>query len=130
MVASWPRPIHKVLLPSITSTELRKITLSVRGGANWVNLTPRGTTTRTQSAQFVEEWTLVDEQLCVLAGRLRAMGCHHALEVEVPVRAGDPGGYDFTGFLPKFREKGVLIIVDVLHDNRILHSSADIDNVS
>ena len=35
----------------------------------------------------------------------------------------DPGEYDFIGFLPEFREKGVVTIIDAVHGNRLLHSS-------
>jgi hypothetical protein len=35
----------------------------------------------------------------------------------------DPGEYDFTEFLPEFREKGIVTIIDAVHGNRVLHPS-------
>ena len=71
-------------------------------------------------------WTLVDEQLCGLVGRLCTMGYHHTLEVEVRLARieGDLGKYDFTKILPGFREKGTVTIVDTAHGNRRLHHSS------
>ena len=73
----------------------------------------------------MEDWTLIDEQLCRLVGRLRTTGYHHTLEVklrltnaeEFPVKRG------FTKLLPVFRKKGVVIITDAAYESRVLHSS-------
>ena len=67
----------------------------------------------------------VDDQLCELVDRLRRVGHHHTLEAKLRFGcAGDDvRGIDFTAFLPRFREKGVVTIVDDAC-GRILHSSA------
>ena len=69
-------------------------------------------------------WGPIDEQLCGLVDRLNVMGYHHTLEAEVRLTAidGDYEEYDFTKFLPKFREKGVVTVIDAARD-RIFHSS-------
>jgi len=63
----------------------------------------------------------MDKELCGLVDRLYGMGYCHTLEVELRLgklgqvqnfRGDDPGGYDFTKFLPRFREKGVVTIAD------------------
>jgi len=63
----------------------------------------------------------MDEQLCELVDRLRGTGYYHTLEVELRLgklgrrgsdRGDDPGECDFTEFLPRFREKGVVTILD------------------
>ena len=72
----------------------------------------------------MEEWALIDIHICELVDRLRATGYRHVLEVELRLtETGDPGEYDFTEFLPKFREKGVVIVVDAVHGDRMLHPS-------
>ena len=74
----------------------------------------------------MEEWAFTDKALCKLVDRLRAMGYFHTLEVELRItKIGDgPGGYDFTKFLPEFREKGVVTIIVAVNGDRLLHSSA------
>ena len=74
----------------------------------------------------MERWGFVDEQLCGLVDRLRTAGYNRTLEVKLRLAKyeGDPGEYDFTKFLPGFREKGVVTIIDAFHGNRLLHSSA------
>ena len=74
----------------------------------------------------MEEWTLIGEQLCGVVDRLRAAGCTRTLEAELRFTEilGDPEEYDFTTILPEFRAKGVVTIVDVVHGDRLLHSSA------
>jgi len=103
---------HRIL-SSITSTELQKIILLAKRVHN--------------SRSFAERiwaWTLIDKQLYDLVARLGRTGHRRTLEVEVRFTEidGDPGKYEFTKFLPKFREKGVVTIVDAAHD-RVLHSS-------
>ena len=95
---SLPKPSYKILLSSISSAELRKIIFLVWPEIHWL----------------LEAWVPIDEQLCGLADRLRAMGCRHTLEVELRVKeaGGDPKSYDLTKVLPKFREKGVVTIID------------------
>ena len=93
-----PNHAYKILLSSISSTELRKIVFLV-----WPEF-----------HQLQEAWVPIDEELCGLADRLRAMGCRHSLEVELRVREaeGDPESYDPIKVLPGFREKGVVTIID------------------
>ena len=110
-----PKDPHKSLLSSITSTELRKIVFPAKYANNWVNFALR-----------VRGWGLIDEQLCRLVDRLCATGYCRTLNVELQLMDidDDPGDYDFTKFLPGFREKGVVTIIDVAHGDRLLHSSA------
>jgi len=105
---------HEILLSSITSTELRKVIFPVRYMYN----------SRIFAAR-VRRWASIDKQLCELVARLGRMGYRHTLEVEVQFTEidYDPGKYEFTQFLPEFREKGVVTIIDVVHD-LVLHSSA------
>lgn len=74
----------------------------------------------------MEDWALVDKQLCGLVDRLRAMGYRRTLEVELQFVeiGGDPWEYDFTMIFSEFREKGVVIIVDTNDGDRVLYSSA------
>ena len=73
----------------------------------------------------VQGWASVDEQLCGQADWLHAVKCRHTLEVELRLKKikGDPREYDFTVFLPEFREKGVVTIIDTTDSDRVLHSS-------
>ena len=106
---NWTIP-HQVL-PSITSTELRKVIFPVYYDQN-----------RGIFAQRTGGWALIDKQLCELVDRLRAKGYRHNLEAELQVRrmGGDPGEYDFVKVLPEFREKGVVTIVDADRNDRVL----------
>ena len=115
LVVTWPEsPNNALLLSSITSTELRKITFLVRFMYN------------SGFAQRMEQWGFIDEQLCGLVDRLHTTGYNRTLEVKLRLAKyrGDPGEYDFTKFLPGFREKGVLTVIDTFHSNQLLHSSA------
>ena len=79
----------------------------------------------------VNEWGLIDEQLCRLIDRLRSTGYRHTLEAELrltKIRV-DLEWYDFTTILPKFREKGIVTIVDTDHGDRLLHSSTHSQNL-
>jgi len=109
-----PTSSYTTLLSSITSTELRKITFIVWYAHNWRTF-----------AQRMKEWAYVDKELCKLVDRLRERGYRHTLAVELQtMTVGDnPGKYDFTSFLPEFREKGIVAIVDTAQGDRILHSS-------
>ena len=73
----------------------------------------------------MELWASIDEQLCELVDRLRVTGHCHTLEVEQ--RLSQPEAYlndgDFTEFLPRFREKGVVTVIGAINDNQVLHSS-------
>ena len=73
----------------------------------------------------MEAWALIDQHLCRLVDRLRATGYCFTLEAELRLTdiGDDPGKYDFTLFLPEFSEKGIVIIVDAVHGNRVLYST-------
>ena len=62
---------------------------------------------------------------CELVDRLRRMGHRHTLEAKLHFGFPEDGvsRFDLAAFLPRFREKGTVTIVDDTC-NRILHSSA------
>jgi len=101
------------ILSSITSVELQKIIVLARYIRN----------SRIFALRF-EAWDFLDEQLCELVARLGWAGYRHILEVEVRFAevGGDPRKYEFAEFLPKFREKGIVTIIDTVRD-LVLHSS-------
>jgi len=111
LTVELPNSAHEVLLSSITSTKLRKIIFL----ASYMH----------KFFLFTREWALFDEQLCQLMDRLRPTGYHHTLEAELRLTEirRDFDQCDFTMFLPKFREKGIVTIVDAVDGNRLLHSS-------
>ena len=106
---------HQAPLSSITSTELQKIIFI----AKYIH-------DRATFERRMENWGLIDNQLCGLVDRLRATGYCHTLEVELRLTGiyDDPGNYDFTKFLPGFGEKGVVTIIDATDGDRLLRSSA------
>ena len=108
---NWTIP-HQVL-PSITSTELRKVIFPVYYDQD-----------RGIFAHQTGGWALIDKQLCELVDRLRAKGYRHNLEAELQVRGieGNPEDYDLSEFLPEFREKGVVTVVDVDRNDRVLRN--------
>ena len=109
-----PNSNHKVLLSSVTSTELRKVIFQY--GDDWGTM-----------ARHMGRWTsIIEKQLRELADRLRAIGYRHTLEVELRLMGvgGDQGEYDFTEFLRGFREKGDVVITDATHGDRVVHHSA------
>ena len=87
LVVTWSSVSHQ-FLPSITSTELRKIFLLVRYMKDW-----------TIFARQPEGRVFVDEQLCGVVYRLRAMVYRHTLKAEL--RLTDPGKYYFTIFFTR-----------------------------
>jgi len=101
------------ILSSITSVELQKIIVPARYMRNSRIFALR-----------IEAWDLIDEQLCELVARLGWAGYRHTLEVEVRFAEveDDPRKYEFTEFLPKFKEKGIVTIIDTVRD-LVLHSS-------
>ena len=109
-----PSSSHEALLSSITSTELRKITFSVWIMDDWRSFEVE-----------MELWTVIDQQLCRLVDRLCATGYRFTLEAELQLMeiGDDPGKYDFTLFLPGFSEKGIVVVIDAVHDDRILYSN-------
>lgn len=76
----------------------------------------------------MEVWEWIEKPLCELVDRLYATGYHHTLEVELRImESGDDlGEYDFTMFLPDFRGRGVVTIIDAAHDGLVLYSSTDV----
>ena len=114
LVVTWPSFPYEGLISSIASTELRKIIFRVTyrvylGGFE----------------SYGKYWAPIDGQLCGLVGQLCVMGYRHTLEVELQLTKVEdhPGYCDFTRFLPEFREKGVVTIIDAAHGDRLLHSS-------
>ena len=108
LILTWPGSLRDVALSSITSTELQKIIFRAVYINDWKIF-----------VQDTVAWALVDEQLCGLVHRLDAMEYHHTLEVELQLKKPvDSGRYDFTGFLSKFREKG---LVAIINGNRVFH---------
>ena len=73
----------------------------------------------------IGDWAPIGKQLCGLVDRLRAVGYRHTLEVELRLakHKGDPGEFNFTTFLPGFREKGIVTITDAVHGDQVIHSS-------
>jgi len=112
-----PRPsvAHPVLLSSITSIGLRKITFRVTYTFHW-SPTPEGS----------GRWNWVDEQLCGLVDRLGVMGYHRTLEAELRFDkiAGGLGEHGFTNVLPEFKEKGVVTFIDTSRGDQVVYSSA------
>ena len=88
------------VLPSITSTELRRIIILV--------------TQEHDPGLFFLRMTSTDKQLCEVVDRLRAMGYCHTLEVELRFSQVEclPGQNDFTKVFPGFREKGVVTVIN------------------
>jgi hypothetical protein len=57
--------------------------------------------------------------ICGLADRLRVSGCKHTLEVEFRAQFADlDEEVDYDGFLPKFKEKGRVRIVETSSGKR------------
>lgn len=109
-----PSSFHTHLLSSITSTELRKIVFPTNSMYDG-----------TVFARRMGEWRLIDKQLCWLVDQLRTTGHRYTLEVQLRLTkvGDDPGKYDFTRFLPEFREAGIVTIIDTVNGDRIIHSS-------
>ena len=100
MAINLPSSFYEVLLPSITSTELRKIIILV--------------TEQYDPGLFFRRMALTDEQLCEAVDRLHARGYRHTLEVELRFSQVEclPGKNDFTKVFPWFREKGVVTVIN------------------
>ena len=103
LVVIWPSPPHKVPLPSITSTKLRKVVFRVKYVLNSATL-----------AQGRERWALIDEQLRGLVDQLCAAGYPHILEAELRFAkvVGHPVECNLADFLPEFRKKGIVTVID------------------
>ena len=78
------------------------------------------------SPEGADRWTWVDEQLCGLVDRLRAMGYRDTLEVELRFGkiADNPEKHEFANVLPKFKEKGAVTVVDTSLGDQVIYSSA------
>jgi len=115
MTVDFQDPYHEDLLPSITSTDLRKIVIQTRREYNC----------RVFSRQS-ELWDSLDEEFCEVVDRLRAVGHPHTLEVELRFTQveGYPGEINFTKVLPGFREKGAVTIIDDACGDVVHRSSA------
>lgn len=115
LMVTLPLSIYRTIFPSITSIDLRKIVILMKRGSNWMFL------------RWMQSWVsnAVDEQLCELVDRLGGMGYRHTLEVELrsTLTEEDLSAIDFTELLPRFREKGVVTVIDVTRGDRVLHSS-------
>ena len=74
-------------------------------------------------ASEMQKWALIDGGLCMLVGRLRETGYRHTLEVELRLKKAedDPGDFDFARFLPEFRQKGIVTIIQTFRGPRLLH---------
>ena len=116
LLVNLPGSAHEILFSSITSTELCKIIILTGQVYDW-----------TGSLRRMELWAWIDTQLSELVDRLRAMGHSHTLEAELRFTRleGNLSEYNFTKFLPQFREKGVLIVIDVAPGGGIIHSSTN-----
>ena len=107
---------YRVLLSSITSTQLRKIVLRVLYPLN-----------RYISQREIQGLAVVDTNLCDMVDRLRVAGYRHTLEVELRfTKVGiDPVRDRCVKLLPEFEEKGVVIITAEGDDgDRVYYSSA------
>ena len=101
MAIDMPDSLHEVLLPSITSSRLRKIIILV--------------TKERDPGIFFLRMTSMDRQLCGVVDRLHAMEYRHStLEVELRFSQVEclPGKNDFTEIFPRFREKGVVTVIN------------------
>ena len=74
----------------------------------------------------------MDEQLCEVVDRLRAMGHRHTLEVQLRFARveDDSSNNDFTKILPRFEEKGVVTIIDRACGDLVYRSSALVSNTA
>lgn len=110
----WLEPPQNALFSSITSTELRKITFLAEHGGE-----------PTLFSREMKSWDFIDEHLCNLVDRLRAMGYRHILEVELRLgwTVKFPGKHGFARLLPAFRKKGVVTITDAILNGRVVHCS-------
>ena len=108
---SLPNPFYEVLLPSITSTVLRKVVILA--------------TQAYDPGFFVQRMALTDGQLCRVVDRLRAMGYRHTLEVELRFAKVEclPGKDDFTKVFPRFKEKGVVMVINHTCGDLVYRSS-------
>ena len=99
ILTSLPSHIEHIVISSITSINIRTIAfLSDTHGFAPHNL-----------ANHPHRWRHLDNVMCGLVDELRRLGYEHTLELEFGFDSEklEPG-LDFGGFLPKFREKGLV----------------------
>jgi hypothetical protein len=95
-----PQKWEQIIISSITSTNLQRITFS-----------PFGPLARETLLLDDPCWAPFDDMMCGLADRLCMAGCANTLEVEFRVKSVEPGEEArLEEFLPKFKEKGVVRI--------------------
>ena len=93
LCAIIPSGAERAIISSIISTNIRTIAL--------VSITPR-------TPLGNRWWQPLDDVMCELVDKLCVLGYEHTLELEFHF---DPST-DHEGFLPKFREKGRVKILD------------------
>ena len=98
-----PRKQELVLISSINSTNLRKLVFAL----------PDIYRTR-NSLWDSRGWISFDNMICGLVDRLRMSGYRHTLELELQIAYLKLGKQRHERFLPKFKEKGLVRIVEVL----------------
>ncbi|KAF9645177.1 hypothetical protein BDM02DRAFT_3120599 [Thelephora ganbajun] len=91
---AFPQEQEQILISSIASTNFRKLVFS--------RLQPN----------FLKNpcWMPFDDMICELVDRLQVSGYEHTLELELQADSVELGGEDF---LPKFKEKGLVRIIEV-----------------
>ena len=99
----YPREQQRTFISSITSTNLRKLVLTL------------SSTTIRREVLYDSSWEPFDGMICGLVDRLQALGYKHTLEVEFRANCVELGGeMRQENFLPKFREKGRVRVVEDL----------------
>ena len=98
-----PNQMHMATISSVTSKNLRKIKFSLRVFAATLNA-------------FLGQpsWEQFDSCICSLADKLRKLGNKQTLEVEILVHLNSCPSVGYKEFLPKFREKGRVRVVEHL----------------
>ena len=97
------RQLYEAAISSITSTNLSKILFSSHSQATTLN-----------AFLSLSHWTEFDDCISALADKLRKLGNQRTLEVEFRfVLVASDQSKDLKGFLPKFRERGRVRIVDL-----------------
>jgi len=106
MVTAPPRELEQTFISSITSLNLEKLVFAPsRKPFGWVF--------------FTLYWASFDDMICGLVDRLRVAGNEHTLVVEFQTRQAKEMEAEVYNkkFLPKFKEKGQVGVVEVLNEN-------------
>lgn len=99
------------LIASVTSTNLRKIVFPTRYGF------------KKGGPAFTMYYKTIDDSLCRLVERLQGSGYKHRLEMVFHTwEVLDNEGISFKEFLPKFKERGQVKLVDGLM-NKVVYCS-------